>query len=90
MRVAGGKIAIKPGAEGVYAGIVPGLGLGICIKNEDGTGRGSEAAMGEVLVKLGVLNEAERASLAQKLTPILANRAGTKIGRIRAAADAAF
>ena len=64
-------------------GIVPDLGLGICLKVEDGTSRGCEAAMGHVLVALGVLNAEERAKLADKLTPILSNRAGTKIGRIR-------
>ncbi len=90
MRAAAGKVAIKSGAEGIYAGIVPGMGLGICIKNEDGTGRGSEAAMGDVLVKLGVLGEAERRTLQSRLIPILSNRAGTKIGRIHAAAAAAF
>ncbi len=90
MRVGAGKVAIKPGAEGVYAGIVPDRGLGICLKVEDGTSRGCEAAMSHVLVALGVLSAEQRAKLADKLTPILSNRAGTKIGRIRSAADAAF
>jgi L-asparaginase II len=90
MRVGAGKVAIKPGAEGVYAGMVPDLGLGICLKVEDGTSRGCEAAMSHVLVALGVLSAEQRAKLADKLTPILSNRAGTKIGRIRSAADAAF
>ena len=90
MRIAGGKVAIKSGAEGVFAGIVPGLGLGICIKNEDGTGRGNEAAMSHVLMGLGVLNAEQRAQLADRLNPVLKNRAGTKIGRIRAAAEAGF
>ncbi len=90
MRIAGGKVAIKSGAEGVFAGIVPGLGLGICIKNEDGTGRGNEAAMSHVLTGLGLLSAEERARLADRLNPVLKNRAGTKVGRIRAAAEAAF
>jgi L-asparaginase II len=90
MLAAHGKVAVKSGAEGVYIGIVPGQGLGICIKNEDGTSRGAEAAMGRMLVELGVLSDDERASLADRLTPTLSNRAGTKIGRIRTAADAAF
>ncbi len=90
MRVAGGKAAIKGGAEGIYTGIVPGMGLGICIKTEDGTSRGAEAAIGNVLAKLGVLSEAERKALEGRLTPVLSNRAGTKIGRIHAAIDAAF
>ena len=90
MHALGGKAALKPGAEGVYAGILPGLGLGICLKNEDGTGRGCEAAMAQVLVELGVLSAQMRANLAERLTPHVTNRAGLKVGRIRAAAAAAF
>jgi L-asparaginase II len=85
-----GKVALKPGAEGVYTGILPGLGFGICLKAEDGTGRACEAAMGQVLVELGALSADERARLADRLTPPLANRAGLTIGRIRAAAAAGF
>src|SRR5437762_2237374 len=39
MQALRGKAALKPGAEGVYAGILPGLGLGVCLKAEDGAGR---------------------------------------------------
>jgi L-asparaginase II len=90
MHALGGKAALKPGAEGVYAGILPELGLGICLKNEDGAGRGCEVAMAQILVELGVLSAEERAKLADRLTPPVVNRAGLKVGRIRAAADAAF
>jgi len=90
MQALRGKAALKPGAEGVYAGILPGLGLGVCLKAEDGAGRACEAAMAQVLVELGVLGAEERAKLADRLTPPVANRAGLKVGRIRAAADAAF
>jgi L-asparaginase II len=85
-----GKAAIKSGAEGVYAGILPGLGLGICLKAEDGAGRACEAAMAQVLIALGVMSGDERAKLADRLSPPLSNRAGLTVGRIRAAADAAF
>jgi L-asparaginase II len=90
MHALSGKAALKPGAEGVYAGILPGLGLGICLKAEDGTGRACEAAMAQVLIALGVLSTEERTKLADRLTPPVSNRAGLKVGRIRAAADAAF
>ena len=89
MQALRGKAALKPGAEGVYAGILPGLGLGVCLKAEDGAGRACEVAMAQVLVELGVLGAEERAKLADRLTPPVANRAGLKVGRIRAAADAA-
>jgi len=90
MQAIRGKAALKPGAEGVYTAALPELGLGICLKAEDGAGRGCEAAVGHVLVELGVLSAEERAKLAERLTPFVANRAGLKVGRIRAAADPAF
>ncbi len=90
MHALAGKAALKPGAEGVYAGILPELGLGICLKAEDGAGRACEAAMAQVLVELGVLSAEDRAKLADRLRPSVVNRAGLKVGRIRAAADTVF
>ena len=49
MEVTGAKAAIKTGAEGVYMGALPELGLGVCIKVADGGGRAAEVAMGAVL-----------------------------------------
>jgi L-asparaginase II len=85
-----GKAAIKPGAEGVYCASLPELGLGVCVKSADGASRGAEAAIGRILVELGVLGAEERAKLAERLSPPVSNSAGLKVGRIRAAADAAF
>ena len=90
MDAAGGKLALKPGAEGVYAGILPGLGLGICVKAEDGTSRAAQVAVGRILEELGVFTAPERRALADRLTPPVLNRVGLEVGRIRPAEKAAF
>jgi L-asparaginase II len=90
MHAASGKLALKPGAEGVYAAILPAHGLGICVKAEDGTARAAQVAVGEILQGLGIFSAAERAAIADRLTPPVFNRAGLEVGRIRPAAEAAF
>jgi L-asparaginase II len=84
MKVLDGKAALKPGAEGVYAAILPHLGLGVCVKAEDGTARGAQVAIGHVLAELGLIDSAEKAALADRLTPPVLNRVGLEVGRIRA------
>jgi len=76
--------------ELVYAAILPGLGLGVCVKAEDGTSRAAQVAVGQVLEELGVLTSEEKRMLADRLTPPVINRAGLEVGRIRPAVDVAF
>ncbi len=61
MRAAAGRAAVKAGAEGFYAGIVPELGLGIAVKIDDGTGRAAETAIALALQGLGVIDGAGKA-----------------------------
>ncbi len=56
MRAGRGRVTVKTGAEGVYAGIVPELGLGIALKIDDGAGRASETVIAALLEKLGLLH----------------------------------
>ena len=58
MRAACGRAALKVGAEGVFAGMIPETGLGIALKIDDGAGRAAETAIAAILVKLGVIGEA--------------------------------
>lgn len=91
MQATGTKAAaIKVGAEGVYAGALPELGLGVCIKVEDGTGRAAEVVMGRVLRHLKVIDEALEMKLHDVLTPPVKNWAGTQTGQIRPSADCPF
>lgn len=79
MEEGGGAFAIKTGAEGCYAGILPELGLGVALKIDDGAKRASEAAMAAVLTVLGVRDRKPE-------TPVL-NAAGEKVGVIRMGPD---
>ncbi|WP_102958702.1 asparaginase [Mangrovicella endophytica] len=49
MEAAPGRVFAKTGAEGVFCGAVPELGLGFALKMDDGATRASEAAVASVL-----------------------------------------
>ena len=88
MEVAGAKVALKTGAEGVYAAALPTLGLGVALKVDDGAGRAAEVAMGRVLRDLKLLTADEERALADALTPKIHNRAGRETGSVHVAAEA--
>jgi L-asparaginase II len=90
MEVTGAKAGIKTGAEGVYMGAFPELGLGVCLKAADGGGRATEVAMGAVMKLLGVISEADEAKLHATLEPEIKNWAGTITGRIAPGTDVRF
>lgn len=56
MRAASEPVALKTGAEGVFAAILPQRRLGLALKIADGTTRAAEAALAALLVHLGVLS----------------------------------
>jgi L-asparaginase II len=79
------RMIVKGGAEGVYCGGFPQLGLGVAIKCDDGAGRASETVMAAVIAELLALDEAERRAFADRLAPPILNRRGMKVGEIRLA-----
>lgn len=83
MTATAGDALIKTGAEGVYCGALPKLGLGIALKVDDGAQRAAEVLMGHLLRHFGVLDESQ----ADLLTEPLNNCAGTRVGEVRTAAD---
>jgi L-asparaginase II len=56
IRATEGRAIVKTGAEGVFVAILPGRGLGVALKVEDGATRASETLMAACLIKLGVLD----------------------------------
>jgi L-asparaginase II len=88
MAAAGGKAAVKTGAEGVFVGIIPERGIGIALKIEDGNHRASEAVMAALLVRLGVV-EADDPRVAQYLYRPDVNRRGIKAAEFNVT-DAVF
>ncbi len=83
---AGGEVraVVKTGAEGVFAGILPGLGLGFALKIDDGATRGSECAVAALLVKLGVADP-DDPEIRSRMNPKLHNRRDIPVGEIRPA-----
>jgi L-asparaginase II len=82
MRASGGRAAVKAGAEGFYAGWIPGAGLGIAIKIDDGAGRAAETVITAVLGTLKLLDESSSAQAILR-APIL-NTRGAVVGERRA------
>jgi L-asparaginase II len=83
MKLLGGRVFVKTGAEGVYCGALPELGLGIAIKCDDGAGRAAETVMANIIARFLPLEAAERASLARFVTPTLRNWNGFEVGVLK-------
>ncbi len=77
-----GVIQVKTGAEGVFCGMLPTLGLGVALKVWDGAGRAAEVAMAALLDHLGVLPAAQREEV---LHPPIKNVVGLLVGEMRPA-----
>jgi L-asparaginase II len=88
MRAMGGRAAIKTGAEGVFAAIVPERRLGIALKIEDGATRAAEAAVAQLLAGAGVLDREHPEMLALTHGPIR-NWRGIETGHMEVAEDLA-
>lgn len=84
MRAAGGRVALKTGAEGVFVAILPGPGLGVALKIADGATRAAEAAVVAILARLGALDAAHPAA-RRRLDAPQRNWRGLETGIIRAA-----
>ncbi len=82
---ADGPALVKTGAEGVYGAILPGLGLGVALKIDDGAKRAAEVAMAAILIRLGVIDGSLEKTLAGVIEPVVVNAAGDPVGTIRAA-----
>ena len=80
----GARAFVKTGAEGVYCGALPELGLGIALKCDDGARRAAEVAMAATIDRFLPLGDSQRALLAPLLSPVLYNWNGEPIGALRA------
>ncbi len=79
MAIGAGSFVVKGGAEGVHAAAIPGRGLGIAIKIEDGAGRASGVAMAALLERFAGV------PLPAWSEVPLRNVAGRDVGVVRAA-----
>jgi len=82
IRVTGGKLVGKLGAEGVFAVTMPDTGCGLAVKVGDGSVRALYPAVTEALLQLGWLSAAEAEKLAAFHRPSLHNWQGSVVGEI--------
>ena len=80
----GARVFIKGGAEGVYCGALPGEGLGIAIKCDDGASRAAEVVMAAMIARLLPLDASERAFMDRYVRPTIRNWNGIAIGTLQA------
>jgi len=85
MRLFGSRVFVKTGAEGVYCGALPELGLGIAIKCDDGAGRAAQAIMAALIARFLPLSDTERDALVLFTRPTLRNWNGFEVGALRVA-----
>ena len=85
MQAAPGRFAVKTGAEGMYGAILPGPGLGVALKIDDGAKRASQVAMAAILEFLGVLDEKAAGALEPFLETPVTNAREEPVGQIRMA-----
>jgi L-asparaginase II len=83
MQLFGARVFVKTGAEGVYCGALPELGLGIAIKCDDGAARAAQAIMAVLIARFLPLDAAQHASLAAYTRPVLRNWNGFEVGSLR-------
>jgi len=77
MQKFGERVFVKTGAEGVYCGALPELGVGIAVKCDDGAARAAQAIIAAVIARFLPLD------LVAYTRPVLRNWNGFEVGSIR-------
>ncbi len=78
-----GEIFAKDGAEGVYCGAIPALGLGIAIKCDDGAMRAATSVFAAVVAHLTERDSDIEARFAKLAVRSMTNHNGLTVGEIR-------
>ena len=87
MTAGNGAFVIKTGAEAVYSGILPRLGLGIALKIDDGGTRAAETTMAALLKHYGELGDEVIGPVIDLMEPIIQNASGDPVGVVRSVID---
>jgi L-asparaginase II len=67
----------------VFCATLPGQGLGIALKCDDGAGRAAEVMMAALIVRYLPLEDGERTELDRSIRPVLRNWNGIAVGGLR-------
>ena len=76
-----GRLQIKMGAEGVYLGAIPDRNIGFALKCEDGSLRGQEALVIELLRTIGEEDLINRLPNSVSM-PVIRSARGLPVGRV--------
>jgi L-asparaginase II len=79
------RVFVKTGAEGVHCAALPGLGLGIAVKCDDGGKRAAEAIMASLVLRFLEPEGDARAVVEGYARRTLKNWNGIPVGEVRAA-----
>lgn len=80
-----GRAVVKTGAEAAFMAVLPGQGLGIAVKIDDGGTRAAETVMAKLLTLFDVA-DANALQLAKHLNPPIKNWRGDVVGERRTTA----
>jgi L-asparaginase II len=83
----GGRIIIKGGSEGVFAGFDRRRQLGFAVKIDDGGSRAADVAILAMLLSCGSLNEQEAKALRDRIEPPVIDAHNHAIGVVRWVGD---
>ena len=87
MQRLGERVFCKVGAEGVYCAALPGRGLGVALKIDDGNNaRAAEVVMAALIEAFVVLDDGEAAFMRGLSDLRLKNWNGIEVGALRASA----
>ncbi len=84
MQAMEGRVFVKTGAEGVFCGTIPELGVGISLKCSDGATRASEAMMAAIIEELLELSDEQAIVVGRYSNRPVPNRRDTIVGYVRA------
>ena len=82
MEAGGGRWVAKGGAEGLQCVGIPGRGLGLALKCEDGQSRAVAPAVIALLAQIGEIAPAELERLHDLRRPVLRNHARVEVGSL--------
>lgn len=88
MQRLGERVFCKVGAEGVYCAALPGRGVGVAVKVDDGNNaRACEVVMAALIEALVALDDDEARFVRSRSDVVLRNWNGRLVGALRAGAD---
>jgi L-asparaginase II len=82
MAALGARVFVKSGAEGVFCGAIPELGLGIAVKCDDGAGRAAQIATAALVARFLPQN-GDLTILEELAHPTVTNWNGIHVGDMR-------